>query len=268
MKHIILSGILALSLCTGAYADPDSRNRTLRASDALFEQGRFTDALLALGPLLKSQTKSTQQEKALWNADRLAGLICDEFFRAVEHAKPPQEHDDWYDTYGPLKQVNQLGACIAWDHYGGYDYFHVFAKRILREYPNSKHCVSAEYFAIERGLNERKAVERWLRDLKAYLQKYGDQKVREVALAQLDIAQISDSMWTLVTQPEWGTGDAKRDAKDAERFKNQAMKYYVLFLKSGEELHDDGRSEETDPVTRLRDIQLGKHSMFIAVSDD
>mgnify|MGYP006280359937 CR=1 FL=1 len=267
MIRTVFCCILALSLGSSAYADPDSRNRTLRASDALFEQGRFQDALIALGPLLKSPTKSTQQEKALWAADRLASLCCDVFNHAVEHAEHGKDFKS-YNTYEPVEKVNGLGAGLVWDHYGGYDYFHTFTKRLLREYPNSKHCVSAEYFAIEKGLDERKAVERWLRDLKAYLNKYGDQRVREVALAQLDIANISDSMWALVTQPGWSSGDPKRDAQDAERFKEQAMKYYVLFLKSGEELSDNGKGEETDPVSRLRDIPLGKHSMFVAVSED
>jgi hypothetical protein len=119
-----------------------------------------------------------------------------------------------------------------------YHYEHGFLKRLIESYPNTKRRPAADYYLIERHYNSGAAVDRWLRDLRAYVSKYAGTGVIELYMAYLDIAHINDNLWQLLTHPseysQYFTGsDPRLDREKAAQCKKEALKYYARVIVSG-----------------------------------
>ncbi len=85
---------------------------------------------------------------------------------------------------------------------------------------------------IKSGYNELKDVERELRELNAYVNKYPD--LKESDLARLKIARINDNLWQILSsdygREQFTGGDRDKDAKRAAKSRLTALNLYKTVL--------------------------------------
>ena len=142
--------------------------------------------------------------------------------------------------YEKIVTLNKLGADIGFNHLGSiYDYNYGFLKQLVDRYPDSKLCPSSEYYLIQKGYNEPENVEKWLKDLYSYVNKYSDSGIGELYMAYYDIAHINDDLWWLLTYPDgvysepFKSSDSTVDKEKASKYKAEALKYYAKVIVSG-----------------------------------
>lgn len=188
----------------------------------------YYEAILALKPLLMRDTKSKEQEEALWLAHTL--MIKWEK-NVIENELGKQ------DTNEKISTLNKLGANfdnveINW----GYRYG--FLHRLKESYPNTLKQPIVEYALIQSGYPVPRDIEASLSALHAYIEKYEKTARAEVYKAYLDIAHIHHGLWAAITFSDhdyvgmfepFGTGDPEKDKKLAESHRETALKYYAKF---------------------------------------
>lgn len=200
----------------------------LVAAEKLIITDHHYEAILALKPLLMRDTKSKEQEEALWLAHTL--MIKWEK-NVIENELGKQ------DTNQKISILNKLGANfdnieINW----GYRYG--FLHRLKEAYPNTLKQPIVEYALIQSGYPVPRDIEASLSALHAYIKKYEKTARAEVYKAYLDIAHIHHGLWAAITFSDhdyvgmfdpFGTGDPEKDKKLADSHREIALKYYAKF---------------------------------------
>ena len=196
------------------------------AAEILIRTEKHYEAILALQPLLMSNTKSKEQEEALWLAHTLL----------IKWEKEIIENELWEkDTDQKIGILNQLGA--DFDNIEiNFGYRYGFLQRLIDAYPNTLKKPIAEYALIQSGypvpqdifdevgnLSEKsEPAEGTLSALHAYIEKYEKTGRAEVYRAYLDIAHIHHGLWAAITffdDPyvamfgRFGSGDPEKDKK-------------------------------------------------------
>ena len=212
------------------------------AAEILIRTEKHYEAILALQPLLMSNTKSKEQEEALWLAHTLL----------IKWEKEIIENELWEkDTDQKIGILNQLGA--DFDNIEiNFGYRYGFLQRLIDAYPNTLKKPIAEYALIQSGypvpqdifdevgnLSEKsEPAEGTLSALHAYIEKYEKTGRAEVYRAYLDIAHIHHGLWAAITffdDPyvamfgRFGSGDPEKDKKLADSHREIALKYYAKF---------------------------------------
>ena len=183
----------------------------------------YYEAILALKPLLMRDTKSKEQEDALWLAHTLM-IKWEKDTIANELGKQ--------DTNQKISILNKLGAHfdnieINW----GYRYG--FLHRLKESYPNTLKEPIVEYALIQSGYPVPQDLEASLSALHAYIEKYEKTGRAEVYKAYLDIAHIHHGIWaatTFTNHPDvamfggFGSGDPEKDKKHADPHREIALR--------------------------------------------
>lgn len=205
----------------------------------------YYEAILALKPLLMRDTKSKEQEEALWLAHTLM----------IKWEKDTIENElGRQDTNQKISILNKLGANfvnleINW----GYRYG--FLHRLKESYPNTLKQPIVEYALIQSGYPVPRDIEASLSALHAYIEKYEKTARAEVYKAYLDIAHIHHGLWAAITFSDhpyvvmfapFGTGDPVKDKKLADSHREIALKYYAKFYINPHELTDSFNYEFYD----------------------
>lgn len=208
------------------------KSRELMAGTSYYE------AVVVMEPLLLQKEKSdAQQESYVIAENALKKLVLEEFIlmREYETLYPIGSGSGPGDMeWEKIKMLNRLGAGITYDRLGGaYDYHHDFLRALVKRYPDSRYAPAARFYNIRPGINEIKEVERELRELSAYINKYPD--LKESELARLKIARINDNLWESLDQNGWppfSSGDADKDKERAARSRRTALRLYEKLFKS------------------------------------
>lgn len=256
----------------------------LSQARALVAQGEFIDALLALHPILAEESRSPEQEEAVWLAEKLSARLSassDLLERYMwAHDIPVVAplgggvHLRAFSRWGFIETLNALGSGFRWDEIAGfYRYRHAFAERILAEYPDTKHRAAAEYYVIQPGRNAPDKIQRWRRELLAYVERYGQPHdagpAMEVAMAHVALGGIYYGLWgVLATGESFDAGHAAADyshppavdpddmAAHAEEYRQEAIHHFAKFL-----LLIGGGAPFGEPhwvVSRLRALRRGE----------
>ena len=237
---------------------------TLEKAESLMTELKFYEALVVLEPLLVSNQKSEVQEEALWLANALSEgflrMIEDEYeialrkyskaFNNPEPDRPPVNRPSppgyYPGTRKKVKDLNQLGADIrgkplSGGHYGNY---YGFLKRLIELYPHSSWAPASEYYLIQGGHPVPQDVDKTLKALHAYIEKYAKSGLAEVYMAYLDIAHFNHALWAVLarhpdsdpmTLSVFTSGDPEKDKARAAACKAMALRYYAKFIISGYE---------------------------------
>ena len=212
------------------------------AAEKLIRTENYYEAILVLKPLLMSDTKSHEQEEALWLAHTLL----------IKWEQEIIEKGLWgQDTDQKTGILNKMGA--DFDNIEiNFGYRYGFLHRLIDVYPKTLKLPIAEYALIQSGypvpqdifdgvgnLSEKsEPAEGTLSALHAYIEKYEKTGRAEVYLAYLDIAHIHHGLWAVLTFPDhpyvamfntFGTGDPEKDKKLADSHREIALKYYAKF---------------------------------------
>ena len=239
MFFVIFLYFVLLTLAFGKTESP------LEKAEALMIELKFYEAVFALEPLLMSNEKSEDQEKALWLANMLCERVADGE-RGAERKLGFRRGDNTLQ-WEKAKALNPLGAGFGYEPVtgSGYIYHYGFLKRLLEFYPDSNRRPVAEYYLIYEGhhtvTTSKMDLDETLKALHAYVEKYQESGLGEVYMAYLDIAQINHGLWAFWAHPDgaWGymmektTGDPKKDKEITAAFKAKALKYYAKFIASG-----------------------------------
>ncbi len=238
----------------------------LARSESLLSEGEFLQSLMVLEPLLAAAEESSSQEEAFWRANALCDTLVNDYIllrRFVEERGQNQmetRHLEWEKVV----TLNRLGADISFDHLAtNYRYGYGFLKRLIESYPNTSRRVSADYYLIERRYNSGEAVEKWLRDLRAYVESNPDSGVIELHMAYLDIAHINDNLWQILTHPgeysQYFTGSHPRsDREKAARCKKEALRYYAKVIVSGYSRRFGYYDSSDVTIRRFQDLKQNK----------
>ncbi len=209
------------------------------AAKKLIITENYYEAILVLQPLLMSETKSTEQEEALWLAHTLLVNL--------------ERNGVWgKDIDQKIKILNKLGAqFVNGEIHFGYRYG--FLHRLIETYPDTSKQPIIEYALIQSGypvpqdmfdevghfLTEKsEPAKGTLSALHAYIKKYEKTGRAEVYRAYLDIAHIHHGLWAAITFSDhpyvgmfakFGTGDPKKDKKLADSHREIALEYYAKF---------------------------------------
>lgn len=227
----------------------------LDKSRELMKGASYYEAITTLEPLLLQKEKSDDQQEAYLIADK----ICDSFVNDYDHLLIREFESIYGSSSGKdmewekIKNLNRLGAGITYEHMAGsYDYQYAFLKTLLERYPDSRYAPAARFYMIKPGFNVMKDVERELRELSNYVEKYPD--LKESDLARLKIARIDDNLWQILSadygREQFTGGDRDKDAQRAVKCRLAALKLYQAVLKSKK--IDSKTLEEV----RVRDGQL------------
>lgn len=197
-------------------------------AEKLIMSEKYYDAILALKPLLISDTKSEDQEEAFW----LAHTVTINWQRWIF------ENGLWGELLNKkIETLNQLGANFNNTEINiGYRYG--FLQRLIDTYPNSHKFPIAEYALIQSGYPVPLDIDKTLAALHAYIEKYENTGRSEVYRAYLDIAHIHHGLWSAITfsdnpdvrmYAEMGSGVLEKDKKLAESHREIALKYYAKY---------------------------------------
>ena len=198
------------------------------AAEKLIITENYYEAILVLQPLLMSDTKSREQEEALWLAHTLLIKWEKEIIENGAFGK---------DTDQKIGILNKLGAHfdsieINW----GYRYG--FLHRLIDTYPDTPKQPIIEYALIQSGYPVPQDIKASLAALHAYIKKYEKTGRAEVYLAYLDIARIHHGIWAAIIFSDhpavamfggFGSGDPEKDKKHADPHRDIALKYYAKF---------------------------------------
>lgn len=265
LKRFVLTAFL-LAVPFSPVTAAEGPENLLAQSEALMGEGKFLQALLTLEPLLTAAEKSSGQEEAFWRANALCDALVNDYILLREFV---EEHGQGKGETQCLKwekvvKLNELGAEISFDHLAtNYRYGYGFLKRLMESFPSTKRRPSAEYYLIERRFNHGGAVEKWLRDLRAYITEYADSGVVELHMAYLDIAHINDNLWQLLTHPneysQYFTGsDPRSDREKAAHCKKEALEYYAKVIVGGYSRRFGYYDSSDVTIDRFHGLKQGK----------
>ncbi len=217
----------------------------LEVAEKLITTENHYEAILALKPLLMRDTKSKEQEEALWLAHTL--LIRWEK-KIIENGSLENDIDQ------KIEILNQLGA--NFDNIEiNFGYRYGFLQRLIDAYPNTPKQPIAEYALIQSGYTVPRDIEKTLSALHAYIEKYEKTGRAEVYRAYLDIAHIHHGLWAAVTFHDhptvsmfgnFGGEDPEKDKKLADSYREIALKYYAKFHINPHGLTDNFDNENFD----------------------
>lgn len=237
--------VVSCVVCLGFRSETEAETTSaspLVAAEKLIRTENYYEAILALQPLLMSDTKSKEQEEALWLAHTLLIKWEKEIIENGAFGK---------GTHEKIGILNKLGA--DFDNVEiNFGYRYGFLHRLIDAYPDTPKQPIAEYALIQSGypvpqdifdkvgnLSEKsEPAEGTLSALHAYIEKYEKTGRAEVYLAYLDIAHIHHGLWAVLTFPDhpyvamfdtFGTGDPEKDKKLADSHREIALKYYAKF---------------------------------------
>lgn len=245
---VLLMVICAVSLDFGNQTDAEkSVEDTLEKAESLIAESKFYETILTLKPLLDTNEKSEEHERAL----RLADAMCRRLAKALT-----DNYEKWNygknigdDLEKSLHALEVLGARIDFpiEILDSYKYNHFFAKQLVKKYPESPAVVEAEYYLIkDKHYRADEDViygdsEKVLVELYEYVDKHGNKDIAEVYKAYLDIAHYHHGLWSMIEFSEEFDMMAPDDppSKDSEekkaralKFKEIALKYYLKFINS------------------------------------
>lgn len=221
--------VVSCVVCLGFRSETDAETipaKPFAAAEKLIVTENYYEAILALKPLLMSDTKSKEQEDALWLAHTLLIKWEKEIYESLVKDKDQK-----------IEILNQLGA--NFDNIEiNFGYRYGFLRRLVEAYPNTEKQSFAEYALIQSGYPVPQDTEKALAALHAYIEKYEKTGRAEVYNAYLDIAHIYHGFWAAVTfsdhpavqmYGQFGSGDPEKDKKTADSYKEIALKYYAKF---------------------------------------
>lgn len=232
----------------------------LEKSEALITELKFYDALLVLKPLLTTDQKSEEQEKALWIAnmlsERLEGILSDEYLEYYQERRGRGFiKGGLVKEWGKIDILNRLGAGFTYfEMAGGFLYHYGFLKCLVELYPNSSWCPAAEYYLIQEGFPVPLDAEKTLKALYAYVKTYQKSGLTEVYMAYFDIARINHGLWAFLAHPEddpfgnaieYSSGDPEKDKELGAVHKAEALRYYAEFILSGFQGRGPGQRKRT-----------------------
>lgn len=227
----------------------------LDAAEKLITTENYYQAILALKPLLMSDTKSKEQEDALWLAHTILIKI---------------ENNLGDDEDQKIEILNQLGA--NFDNIEiNFGYRYGFLQRLIDAYPNTLKQPIAEYALIQSGYPVPQDIDETLSALHAYIEKYEKTGRAEVYRAYLDIAHIHHGLWAAITFHDhpyvsmfvrFGSGDAEKDKKLADSYREIALKYYAKFCINPHGLTDSYDNDETGYQLLKRNAEFGWEFIF------
>ena len=222
--------IIFIYLFTLTLSFGETDSTTLEKSEALITELKFFDALVALEPLLTTDQKSEEQEKALWLANilcqNLEGILSEEYLEYYQKRTGNGFiRGDLSKEWGKADILNQFGAGFVWNPIGGgFCYHYDFLKRLLELYPNTSWRPAAEYYLILKGHDipiGPLSIDEMLKALYDYVKKYAKSGLGEVYLAYLDIANINHGRWAFLAHPNDGPcGPVVSPSEVSERTKN------------------------------------------------
>ena len=235
-------------VCLGFRSETDAETtfaKPLVAAEKLVGTENYYEAILALKPLLMSDTESKEQEDALWLAHTLL----------IKWEKEIIENGLWgEDTDHKIGILNQLGA--DFDNIEiNFGYRYGFLQRLIDAYPNTLKQPFAEYALIQSGYPVPRDIDETLSALHAYIEKYEETGRAEVYKAYLDIAHIHHGLWAAITfsdhpavlmYGDFGSGDPEKDKKTADSYKEIALNYYAKFYINPHGLTDNIDYESYD----------------------
>ncbi len=210
------------------------------AAEKLIKTENYYEAILALQPLLMSDTKSTEQEEALWLAHTLLVKWEKEIIENGTFGK---------DIDQKIGILNKLGAHFDYIEIN-WGYRYGFLHRLIDTYPDTSKQPIAEYALIQSGYPVPQNIDASLSALHAYIKKYEKTGRAEVYRAYLDIARIHHGFWAAITFSDhpavamhggFGSGDPEKDKKHADPHREIALKYYAKF-----NINPHGLTDTTD----------------------
>ncbi len=211
----------------------------LDAAEKLITAENYYEAILALKPLLMRDTKSKEQEEALWLAHTL-------LMKIENHLGDDEDHK--------IEILNQLGA--NFDNIEiNFGYRYGFLRRLIDAYPNTPKQPIVEYALIQSGYPVPRDIDKTLSALHAYIEKYEKTGRAEVYMVYLDIAHIHHGLWAAITFHDhpyvsmfggFGSGDTEKDKKLADSYREIALKYYAKFHINPHGLTDNFDNENFD----------------------
>lgn len=223
--------VVSCVVCLGFRSKTDAETISvgpLVAAEKHIITENYYEAILALKPLLMSDTKSKEQEEALWMAHTLM----------IKWEKEIIENGLWgEETNQKIGILNKLGA--DFDNIEiNFGYRYGFLHRLIKAYPNTLKLPIAEYALIQSGYPVPLNIDDALAALHAYIKKYEKTGRAEVYKAYLDIAHIHHGIWAAITYFDHpyvsmfariGSGDPEKDKKLADSHREIALKYYAKF---------------------------------------
>ncbi len=222
---LVVSCVIFLGYRIETDAETTPANPFAAAEKRIATENYF-EAILALKPLLMSDTKSKEQEEALWLAHTLSVKWEKQIYDSLVK-----------DEDQKIVILNQLGA--NFDNIEiNFGYRYGFLHRLIETYPNTEKQPFAEYALIQSGYPVPQDLVKALAALHAYIEKYEKTGRAEVYNAYLDIAHIHHGLWAAVTfsdhpavqmYGQFGSGDPEKDKKTADSYKEIALKYYAKF---------------------------------------
>ncbi|MDE0482173.1 MAG: hypothetical protein OXI67_06325 [Candidatus Poribacteria bacterium] len=223
--------VVSCVVCLGFRSETEAETISaspLVATEKLIRTENYYEAILALQPLLMSDTKSKEQEEALWLAHTLLVKWEKEIIKNGAFGK---------DTHQKIGILNKLGA--DFDNVEiNFGYRYGFLHRLIDAYPDTPKQPIIEYALIQSGYPVPQDFDASLSALHDYIKKYEKTGRAEVYKAYLDIAHIHHGIWAVLTFPDhpyvamfdtFGTGDPEKDKKLADSHREIALKYYAKF---------------------------------------
>ena len=240
--------VVSCAVCLGFRSETDAETSSVGpfvAAEKHIRTENYYEAILALKPLLMSDTKSKEQEEVLWLAHTLL----------IKWEKEIIENGLWgKDTDQKIRILNQLGANFDNIEINvGYRYG--FLQRLIDAYPNTLKQPIAEYALIQSGYPVPRDIDETLSALHAYIEKYEKTGRAEVYRAYLDVAHIHHGIWAAITYfdhpyvsmfERFGSGDSEKDKKLADSHREIALKYYAKFHINPHGLTDNINYENYD----------------------
>ena len=113
--------VISLYLFTLTLSFGEDKN-PLEKSEALITGLKFYDALVALEPLLMTDRKSDEQEKALWLAnmlsEKLSDILDEEKWEAQKQKDPDLRKVAYTKVMNKIKTINEYGARFTYFEMG------------------------------------------------------------------------------------------------------------------------------------------------------
>ena len=253
----------------------------IKKAIALSKNKKYIDALRILAPCLnvKPADKNSKVEDCLYNGEEIA----DKSFRhhLLTHYK--NNKPKLRQTYGNYRVwFATLGIKIDNVKYAGTIYTHNYLITLKKLFPDSKYQDVFDYKLLERGVNDIKAVQKWIDSLKAYRSKYPDG--RYIFNATVDLAHAYDNLWELLTPDSeesedspyrysqyysyFSSGDISKDLKNAEIYRNKALQLYRRLKMHGVPKGIKDEHELQELIVRMQMLKNRKHSHTYYILND
>ena len=242
LAALLVVGTLSLS---NLQSNTDAESPSTEA-EKLIRSEKYYEAILALEPLLRNETKSQAQEKALWLAHQLAKKWEPMIQKGYWLSETEAEEKYWHQL--KAESTPRLNVLVGGDfwaramYYFGYDYG--FLQRLIDEYPNTPKRPLAEYYLIQKGAVVPGYDAETIQAYHAYIEKYENTGRAEVYMAYRDLAHIHHGIWAALTfsdessagmwdgfgyDGDYSSKDPEKEKATAAAHKVEALKYYARF---------------------------------------